>query len=295
MRRFLPWLTAISLIACGVLAYRYTRERRNGALFRAESFAAEKQSHRQIAELNEKLAAASGAAQKTRDGLSAEKPAAAKAIVYLSDIARDFPEYAVLQQKQARRRVMAEWGDGLTNLNLTADQLGQLKNLLVERIMSDTDAASAAREAGLLPGSAASNEAIKQASDAVEKQIVDLIGADGKAKLDEGQGVTVFKQQVAFMYQTDFTDAGVPMTSDQSFGLAQLLSVMAKNRPTGEIPDPATGLTSYDEQLLTQAAPILSAAQLEILKNDQIDQHRSGVLMSQYMHLHNQGSASIEP
>ena len=106
------WLTAISLIACLILAFLYCRELRKNALLRVDNDASVKQSRQEIAELKQKLSTTAAGTEKGRRRVSlSEKSVAVPGIaIHMSDVARAFPEYAALQQKQMRRRMMYEWG-----------------------------------------------------------------------------------------------------------------------------------------------------------------------------------------
>jgi len=284
-------LAGIFFVAAVALGYLYLSQRAEMGLIRAEL--AEKSSHeeqnrRQLAEFQQKLAAANAAAKKAEEELTAQDraasarpaaPANGKQLSQLLDLERD-PAYVALQKRQMRRIILRQYGDALASLNLPPDQLSQLKDLLAGRIFSSGDP----RLAGMEPGTPAYNQELRAASQAISQQIDALIGPDGQRKLQAAQMLTTSQNQVANNYAPDFADAGVPLTPDQSTSLAQLLNPM--NNPGGgramNQADPETFLSPRDEQLLDQAAQILSPPQIAILKADRAEQNQRQALMRQY-------------
>ncbi len=293
MARLSSWLAAVFFIAYLVLGYFYLKQRAEMALVRAEASEAtarEQQSRRQVTEFQQKLAAANDAAKKAEEELSAQDRAAttrtaapatanvARAARML-DLQRD-PAYQALEKKQLRRFMLRQYGDALASLNLPPDQLAQLKDLMASRVFSGGDP----RLAGLEQGSPAYMQAMRAASQAVNQQIDALIGPEGQRKLQDAQMLTTAQNQVNTNYAPDFAEGGVPLTPEQTTGLAQLLNPrnLVGRGPAANQPDPETWLTPRDQKLLEQAAQVLSPAQLEILKGDRAEQNQRQALMRQY-------------
>ena len=158
-------------MAALTLGYLYVRERVEMGLLRAENaekLANEQQSRRELADFQQKLAAANTAAKKAEDELTAQdraasaRPAPRSGIISTNDIARDHPEYAELQRKQLRRTILRQYGRGDGEPLPPPDQLARLKDLLVQRSFSAGDP----RLAGLEPGTPAYNQAMRAASQA---------------------------------------------------------------------------------------------------------------------------------
>jgi hypothetical protein len=293
MGRISSWLAAIFLVAALTLGYLYLKQRGEMALVRAEmaeKLANEQQSRRQLADFQQKLAAANTAAKKAEDELTAQDRAASsqptggaanRRLISTSDIAREFPEYAELQKKQMRRSILHQYGDALATLNLPPDQLAQLKDLLAGRVFQNDDP----RLAGLEPGTPAYVQARREASQSISQQIDALIGPDGQRKLQNAAMLSTAQTQIANTYAPDFQDGGVPLSPEQTSSLAQLMNPMngAGRGPGMNQADPTTGLTPADDALIEQAAQVLSPAQVAILKSDRVDQNKMNAIMQQYM------------
>ncbi len=55
--------------------------------------------------------------------------------------------------------------------------------------------------------------------------------------------------------------------------------------------DPSTGLTPHNSRILAEAAAVLSPAQIQVLKTDQIEGAQQAAVMRQYM----AGGVTIRP
>ncbi len=144
--------------------------------------------------------------------------------VHLSDVAKEHPEYAAILGRQARRDMIQQYGAGLDSLHLPPDQLAKFKDLLVERRLSGDDAIQAARAAGLEQGSPAWRTAVKQATDAVDKEMSDMLGTESAPVLQKLQLQSGYSNQIRYNYAPDFTEAGVALTPEQTGGLEQALA-----------------------------------------------------------------------
>jgi len=188
-----------------------------------------------------------------------------------------------LYAKDIRRNLVRMYGDGLNQLVLPPGQLAKLKDLLVEQQMSSLDAQQAAEAAGLARGSSAWQAAMRQASQDVQQDITALLGPDGQKTLQQLGSQNGYRNQIQNSFAPDFTDAGVPLSSDQSDRLAQAMAGPTGRTPPGyNDPDPSTGLTPRQEQVLMAAAQVLTPAQWQIFKTDQIQQAQRDAIMKQY-------------
>ena len=333
MKSVINWLSVVLFFGCVTLGYVAAHQKieivrttklitsAQGELARAKSEAkqadsrreaAEKEAQQQILILQRQLTTAKEAetqAEKQASAAEAERASSSSAesggadksgsnVVHLSDIMKDHPEYAALYAKQIRRQIDRMYGDTLNTLNLPPQQLSQLKDLLVERQMSFMDAMRLTGAAGLKQGSPEWQEAIKQASQDVDQQISAILGDSGNSKLMQMQARAGIQSQITYTYAPDFADANIPLSAEQSRNLAQ---VMADANYAGRTPpkgynnvDPTTGLSPHDVQILTAAAGVLSPAQIEILRTDQIQSHQSAAILRQY-YSKNGGPVSFVP
>jgi len=295
MQRMYPWLTAVLAIGCLILGYMAIQERMDGRI-------AAKEAQKQVEGLQQQLTAAKAAQalaakkalQTARSStVSPESPGGnpngGRKIIQVSDIIKDHPEFAALYAKQVRRNLDRLYGGGLNTLNLPPDQLSRLKDLLAERQMSVVDAAQATAAAGLKPGSPEWLDAMKQASTTNESQITGILGDNADMTLAQLQARGAMQNQVSNL-SSEFTDAGVALTPDQSSGLvkAMLDAFYWAGKDMSDRPanyneaDPTTGLSIHDDRILNNASQVLSAAQLQVLKANQLESEQLSTLMRQY-------------
>jgi hypothetical protein len=302
MQRAIPWLAVILFVGCLSLATFGLREKAEIARTAVARKAAENEAQMRIADLQNQvdaLKAAQVQGDKQVSQVTLGAPAADKApgehadagtrIVHISDIVKDHPEYAALYAKQIRLNIDRMYGNGLNSLNLTPDQLSQLKNLLVERQMGNTDAQQAAEAAGLVQGSPAWQAAMTQASQEVSGQIQALLGANADATLAQLQARMNIQNQVQNNYVPDFSDAGQPLSPEQASGLIQAMADAnyagkdTSTRPANyNIADPTTGLSLHDDRIISGATQVLSPAQLQLLTTDQMENEQISAIMKQY-------------
>lgn len=302
MQRAIPWLAIIFFVGCLALATFVLQEKAEIARTGVARKAAENEAQMRIVDLQNQVGALKATqvqadkqvAQVTlgasvADKALSERSDAVTKIVHISDIVKDHPEYAALYEKQLRRNIDRMYGNGLNSLDLTPDQLSQLKNLLVERQMGNTDAQQAAEAAGLVQGSPAWQTAMTQASQDVSGQIQALLGANADATLAQLQARMNIQNQVQNNYAPDFSDAGQPLTPEQASGLIQAMADAnysgkdTSTRPANyNVADPTTGLSLHDDRIISGATQVLSPAQLQLLTTDQIENEQISAIMKQY-------------
>jgi hypothetical protein len=297
MQRVLPWLTAVFLCGCLVLGYLVLHLKAEMVQTSLTWDTGEKETQKRILDLQHKLTAAEKALTLAAGQLAqqSQTPAAAsgsanggRRIVHISDIVKDHPEYEGLYAKQIRRNIDRTYGN-LASLNLSPDQINQLKNLLVERQMATMDAQSAAEAAGLQQGTPEWQEAIKQAGQNVEQQLTALLGANADSTLTQLQVRGGMQNQVEFSYAPDFAEAGAPLTADQTTALVQAMADAnyggkdTSTRPANyNMVDPATGLSPHDDRIINSAAQSLSPAQIQVLKTDQAEMEQQSSIIREY-------------
>lgn len=300
MHRPIYWIAGILFLACVGLSYLVVHQRTElGAITLA--FGSKQQDEakriitleRELKQATNALAKAAGDASTSAAAAGARSAADANrggpVVLHIGDILKDHPEYSGLYEKQIRRNVNRQYGDGLSRLNLSPAQLAQLKDLLVQKQLATIDAQGAAEDAGLQRGTPEYQAAIKQAGQDVESQIENILGPNAENQLLQMQVRSAFQTQVTFNYAPDFADAGAPLTPDQANGLAQAMADAnyagkdTSSRPANyNQPDPSTGLTPHEERVISNATSVLSPAQLEVLKADQLQDQQQSQLIQQY-------------
>ena len=211
-------------------------------------------------------------------------------VIHMKDVLRDHPEMAALQQKELRRSVIRTYGRAIAALSLSPDKAEQLKELLVEKAVTSSDAMDAATQAGLQPNSGETYKAISQATKDLDLAVNSLIGADANEKLEALKGTTFYSSGNAVDESAlDMDDAGVSLSADQAQALAQFLhdlSNPAKNPDSGtpgfSSADPTTWQSPLDQQLFAKAASILTANQLQILKASRSESNQREAIINQY-------------
>jgi hypothetical protein len=192
---------------------------------------------------------------------------------------RNDPAYSALWRRMQLRRINRQYGDVLATLNLSADQLANLKNLMIDREEALLDARDASKN---LPA-AESRAAIFQAEDEVNKEIDALVGPGVMSQFASTAEVYAIGRTIQSQEGMDFTAAGLPLSAEQVSALADIyanfqIPERLKGTPdfdklVGAPADPVTGLTPLNQALLAQAAQVLSPAQLPILRQSLIDEN----------------------
>jgi hypothetical protein len=298
--RLYPCLAAISFLGLLALGYLAFRQRAEIVHIDLDLGTADHASHQRIADLQQQLAAAKEAETQAEKAVAQATAASARPsagngdgnvrTIRLSEIAKDHPEYAALIARETRRNILREYGDALADLNLPPEQVAKMKDLLVERELSINDAQQAAEAAGLQRGTAAWRAAMQQVTDSVAQEMTAVLGTDSRPIVDKLQNESGNLSQIQYTYAPDFADAGLPLNPDQSRALAEAMA--AARNPGGATPaqmrsfnqaDPDTGLSPYDNQLLSAAAQILSPAQLQVLKTEQLQNNQQSAIFRTYM------------
>src|ERR1035438_5880934 len=108
----------------------------------------------------------------------------------------------------------------------------------------------------------------------VDSDIKALVGADVFGQIQSEPIISGFKRTVQQQAGADLAAAGVPLSDDQLFALANIyfdVEVPGKDHsfntlPVKALPDPTTGLTPKNEAILSQATRYLTAAQIPVLR-----------------------------
>jgi len=208
--------------------------------------------------------------------------------VHLSDIIKDHPEYAELHTKDIRHRIIYQYGASLLALNLQADQLAKVKDLLVERQQSATDAMEAAQANGIAQGSREWRAAVNEATADTTQALDSLLQTSANTSLAEFELVNNTRTSSGINIGAEITDAGLPLTDAQTLAIAKasadasFRSPNAQHPPNYNTPDPTTGLTPKQTQMINQVAPALSPAQLEVYKTALLQMMQRQAIEDQY-------------
>jgi hypothetical protein len=262
-------------------------------------------SGRRAGELVGKLAADDAALAKMTTQLANLKPAGGSAVgnpvannptstvrvVNIKDVIRDHPEWVALERKEQRRNVVRQYGRAIAALSLSADQATQLKELLVEREVTSTDAQDAATQAGLRWDSEDAKKSVSEATKDLNQAINSLIGSEANEKLEALKDTANYGSLNNMdNFALDMVDAGVAMSPDQSQALAQWLHDLpnpAKN-PDASTPgykdvDHTTWQSPLDQQFFAKAATMLTPTQLQVLMASCSEDNQRKAILNQYI------------
>jgi hypothetical protein len=187
--------------------------------------------------------------------------------------ARKDPAYTAFWHKEQLRNIWRQYGDELTKLNLSADELAKVKNLLVERQEASMDAREAGLQAGLDRRTV--NQATQAAAAEVNNEIKADIGQDAFMQLEQSGQSGMVKQMIGNQLGVDLSAAGFPLTNDQLSSLAAIYAQAIRpvaGLPPGRAIDPETGLNPASQATLDQAARILTPSQLPLLRDYLLEQ-----------------------
>jgi hypothetical protein len=192
------------------------------------------------------------------------------------------PEFQAAQRARSHAMLDSRYADLFRRLNLPPAQLEQLKSLLVDRDTIMTDVMAAATIAGINPreNGAEMRELYRQTRQDIDAGIAELLGTDAFAQYQHYQQ-TLPQRTAINQLEQRLSYTATPLTAAQSEQLVNLLARSA--RPEGNIVPPgrpgglvAMGGVRMDEQVLSQAAAILSPQQLEAFRQMQTPVARPG-------------------
>jgi hypothetical protein len=170
------------------------------------------------------------------------------------------------------RAAMDPYETILASLDLPADRLRRLKELMVAREESAGDAEALSKENRLDPENAAIAQAKAEA--AFDQEITDAVGPPNDRKVLE---MLSLAPQLADINQTVGSDLAAmddPLTAEQLLQLAHayqdafaslpIVAPSSSDRTSGF--DPPTGLAAADQRILARESALLTPPQLEILQ-----------------------------
>lgn len=188
------------------------------------------------------------------------------------------PEFLAAMTAQAKARLDRQYADLFKRLNLPPATLEQLKSLLTEKQTARMDVMAAARAEGLDPRDNREQIAtlMQQTQAELDNAIAAAIGPDAYAAYQTYEQTAPQRAAVGQLEER-LSYSSTPLTTAQSEQLVTILS--NQNSATGSATSRRgrTAVTITD-QVITQAAAVLSPTQLTALKELQTTQQAGRVM-----------------
>jgi hypothetical protein len=269
LRLALVLLLAAAAVGSAVVAYReylLIQDLRAGALTPEErsrlqkaAWAAEARARKlesELATARAAPAAAAAAADPSHSG-NLNTILGTAAAEYLARM--DDPEIRRLTDLQRLAQINRQFATFYKNAHLSPEQLAQFQRLLLERQNVPNDVLMAATQQGINPldNQEEFRQMVQSAQADVDKQIQQSLGADTYAQFQafqQGQG----QRNVVSQLQQDLSYTDAPLSGAQRDQMSQ---VLAQSNPKGG--------SEVNDQTISLASGVLSAPQLEALRNVQ--------------------------
>jgi hypothetical protein len=182
----------------------------------------------------------------------------------------DDPEIRRLSDLQRLAQINRQFASFYKNAHLTPEQLSQFQHLLLERQNVANDVLMSATQQGINPldNQDEFRQMVQSAQADVDKQIQQALGGDTYSQFQafqQGQG----QRNVASQLQQDLSYTDAPLSNAQR---DQMVQVLAQSNPKGG--------NEVNDQALSLAGGVLSAPQLDALKNVQQLQQANRQLQS---------------
>jgi hypothetical protein len=300
MKSFWPGaflVAALLALVAAVIAWRQYQElvplRASAAVGTAERAALQKsawdaqrkarQAADQLAALRAQIAAGGFTATAPADGAAAETAQSrviSNAVNQWLDMMND-PEAQRLMTLQQKAQISSRYAALFRALNLTPDQLAQLKALLLDKQTVRQDVLLSATQQGINPlqnpRELRDLEATAQAE--IDDKIKTLLGPDGYAQFETFQQ-TQAQRGVVNQLRESLSYTATPLTKEQGDQLVTILARTGPPRPNN--PDRAATNATVTDATIAQAQQILSAPQVEALREIQ-QQQQAGAKLQQYL------------
>jgi hypothetical protein len=204
--------------------------------------------------------------------------------VSLASVLNDHPEFSAVWRRFIRRDVLKENREMFSHLNLPAEKLEKLKDMLVEKRLSEMDAVDAATRNGM--DSLGILAARKRAQSESDEEIESYLGPAGFREWRQAEAVQVYQTNEAVQdIVIDTNDMGAPMTNDQTWKLKEAFHASAQESFGTNQLDPSTGLRPSDQDQLARAASFLSPAQVQALRDIFIQFHQREAMLQSLGHV----------
>ena len=181
-------------------------------------------------------------------------------------------------QLQARVRLDGQYGALFKSLSLTPEQVGQFKNLLVEKLMTGLDSMAAAQQQGINPDNDPQGffTAVAESEKSVDAQISALLGPAGFSQFETYQE-TVPARTTGMMLGQALGYTATPLTDAQTVSLVQVLTQFGKPALAPSNPfavmNSDLGVVELSPQGLAQIQGILSPPQIQALQDNIQDEN----------------------
>lgn len=282
---------ALATVSCATIAWRQYQELiqlravvqypPDLAVLRTRAAFAEQRAADLQAEIdatrNQPVAFAAPAAAAEIDGPDTPDAATSARRVQSRENMMDRPEMQRLIALQRKRALAARYSELFRSLNLPADQLEKLQNLLVDRSTARMDVMAAARSQGLNTRSDfnAVNQLVTQTEAEIDAGIRQTLGETGYAQYQEYER-TLPQRGTVNQLEEQLSYTSTPLTREQS---AALLSILSAN---SDSPDNASGRSSrrgfrsgqptITDTIINQSLGVLAAPQISALRQLQQEQ-----------------------
>jgi hypothetical protein len=189
-------------------------------------------------------------------------------------------------RKMRRRMVLRNYAPLLAQLNLPPAKLGALKDLLTERAVCDRFARDRIVQEGYKANSAEVHKEMLRSSEAIEKSIRGLVGAQTTDTLLKWAGAVSYYNGIVADDATMLEDAGFKLSADDRIKLALIQyesnsAHSTERKESAGMPnrvDTEAKLTSTEEALFDREAKVLSPMEISILRDWAVETHRARVV-----------------
>jgi hypothetical protein len=192
---------------------------------------------------------------------------------------RNDPRYAPILRKTRLREVERRYGAGIKKMGLSPDIEHKVRELLVAKIESSTDARILAEEQQW--DKRGIEAAVARSSAGIEAEIESLIGAEGISALETSDRLSAAHMLVEREIGTDLAAAGVPLSPSQETAVAEMILSPDRFNVSLDDTDPKTGLPRGWAPFMSRLQAVLTPDQLRhaqeslISRVEEIKYHRS--------------------
>jgi len=237
----------------------------------------------QLAALRTQIAAGGFVAAAPADGANpetAQSRVISNAVNTWLDMMND-PEAQRLMALQQKAQISSRYASVFRSLNLTPDQIAQFKALLLEKQSVRNDVLLSATQQGINPLQNPQElrdlEAGAQAE--IDTKIKTLLGDDAYAQFQQQQQ-TQGQRAIVNQLRDSLSYTSTPLTKEQGDQLVPILAQTGPPRPNN--PDRAANNAAVTDATVVQAQQVLSAPQVDALKEIQ-QQQQAAAKLQQYM------------
>lgn len=180
--------------------------------------------------------------------------------------------FAPFRHRMMLRNFWYRYHEAISKFNLPPDQQAHLLDLMVSKNETYMDSLDAANAQGLTDQKLV-QAAAKQATDDINSEISEILGPEGLAELNRAQDLRGQQDFVKSNVGADFQMDGVPLTSNQEEGMAQVMLDVSKKFGTGNqnfflmgLPADVNSMPDADSTVMDGASQILNPQQMSVLK-----------------------------